>query len=89
MTITVELQPEVESRLAAQAAERNVSVKDYIEALLRAFAGPSGSEASTPQRRATELDQWLASHDYITAPPLPDEAISRENIYRDREDSQV
>jgi hypothetical protein len=89
MMITVELEPDVESSLSAQAAERNVSVKDYVEAILRSFAVPPRSEFPAPGQRANELDQWLKSHDYITAPPLSDEAVTRENIYREREDSQL
>jgi hypothetical protein len=34
-------------------------------------------------------NEWLHSHDYIKAPPLSDEAISRESIYGEREDKQL
>jgi hypothetical protein len=42
----------------------------------------------TPEERALALLQWAGSV-HITAPPLSDEAISRESIYGEREDSQM
>lgn len=42
----------------------------------------------TPDERAQALLQWVESR-RITAPPLSDEAISRESIYGEREDSQL
>jgi hypothetical protein len=42
----------------------------------------------TPEERAQALLQWAGSP-RITAPPLSDEAISREGIYSEREDGQL
>jgi hypothetical protein len=42
----------------------------------------------TPEERAQALLQWAESR-HIEAPPLSDEAISRESIYGEREDSQL
>ena len=89
MSITLELKPEIESNLIAQAAARNVSVEDYIEDVLETMFGSSEYKSLTADQRAKELDEWLNSHSYIKAPPLSDEAVSRENIYREREDSQL
>jgi hypothetical protein len=46
-------------------------------------------DSMTPEQWIEEFEEWLDSHDYITAPPLSDETISRESIYREREDSQA
>ena len=46
-------------------------------------------ETATIEEWSRELRAWAASHDYITAPPLSDEAVSRDEIYREREDSQL
>ncbi|WP_263971650.1 hypothetical protein [Leptolyngbya ohadii] len=37
--------------------------------------------------RAEKFVQWAKKY-AVKTPPLPDEAISRESIYREREDSQ-
>jgi hypothetical protein len=42
----------------------------------------------TPEERAKAFLQWAESHSII-APPLSENAISRESIYADREDSQL
>jgi hypothetical protein len=46
-------------------------------------------DSMTPEQWIKEFEEWLDSHDHITAPPLSDETISRESIYREREDSQL
>ena len=92
MTVTLELKPEIEERVTALAARQGVSVEEYIQNFLESMASldeePS-YDSMTPEQWATEFEEWIDSHDYITAPPLTDEAISRESIYREREDSQL
>lgn len=39
MSITVELEPEIEERLRAQAAARGVPVREYLQVLIRSAAG--------------------------------------------------
>jgi len=74
MSILVDLKPEVESRLKAQAQDQSVSEKDYIESILDALFGLSPSDSLRPEERVKELDEWLNSHSYVTAPPVSDEA---------------
>jgi hypothetical protein len=89
MTVTLELKPEVEERVVAEAKARGLSVEEYIQQKLEA-------KSTTPDPNKIPFDEWLQrfnkwihSHDYIKAPPLSDEAISRESIYREREDKQL
>ena len=92
MTVTVELRPEVEARVAAQAAAQGVSVETYIQIVLENLASaPEGvvQTATTAQERAQRWQEWVDSRSSIKAPPLSDEAISRESIYGEREDSQL
>ena len=90
MTVTLELKPEVEEQLEAQARISGLSVKDYLEKRVEEMISASELQpAKTPQERLRLWDQWLSSHDYINAPPLSDEAMSRESIYREREDKQL
>jgi len=90
MTVTLELKPEVEEQLEAQARESGLSIKDYLEKRVEEMVSDSEPQlAKTPQERVRLWDEWLSSHDYIKAPPLSDEALSRESIYREREDKQL
>ena len=90
MTVTLELKPEVEEQLEAQARESGLTVKDYLEKRVEEMISvPEPQPVTTPQERVRLWNEWLGSHDYIKAPPLSDEALSRESIYREREDKQL
>ena len=90
MTVTLELKPEVEERIIAEAKARGLSVEDYIQQELEAsIASPQTSEQMPYEEWLRLFNEFMNSHDYIKAPPLSDEAISRESIYRDREDKQL
>ncbi|HXT61874.1 MAG TPA: hypothetical protein VN696_02440 [Pyrinomonadaceae bacterium] len=90
MTVTLELKPEIEDLVKAEAEARGLSVEAYIqqelESKLIAEENPNKIPYDEWLRRWKE---WLSSHDYIKAPPLSDEAVSRESIYREREDAQL
>jgi hypothetical protein len=91
MTIVLELRLEIEARIKALAAAQGVSVEEYIQSFLESLAyldEESSYDSMTPEQWAKEFEEWLDGHDYIKALPLTDEAVSRESIYREREDSQ-
>ncbi len=90
MGITLELSPDTEARLIAQAAARGLSVEELLKITIDALLSASDASSSavlSPQERAQKFVNWAKSHTLKTS-PLSDEAISRESIYRDREDSQ-
>lgn len=92
MDIVLELKPEIEARLIALAAARDVSVEEYIQSFLESLVSldeESSYDSLTLEQWAKEFEEWLDGHDYITAPALTDEAIGRESIYREREDTQL
>lgn len=90
MTVTLELKPGVEEQLEAQAKESGLSVKDYLEKRVEEMISASHQRsARTPEERVRLWIEFLNSHADITAPPLSHEAISRESIYREREDNQL
>jgi hypothetical protein len=92
MTVVLELKPEIEARVIALAARQGVSVEKYIQNFLESLASLDEEPSHhplTPEQWVSEFEEWLDSHDYITAPPLTDDAINRESIYREREDSQI
>ena len=45
--------------------------------------------AGTNDERLRAFSEWVESHAGHTAPPLSDEAVSREGIYQEREDRQL
>jgi hypothetical protein len=90
MTVMIELPPELETRLQQEAAKLGMNSHEYarllIERQLPATPSAAGSlwETLTPAEWVRAFDEWVNSHDYITAPPIPLEALRRENLYEDR-----
>lgn len=83
MSITLELKPEVERRLRARAEREGMDVKTLLEREIESLAGPEPRpfyETATPEERAQVFREW-ASRRRSDAPPLPDEAVSRDAIY--------
>lgn len=88
MTMTIELKPEIETRLAEQAATQGVTVEEYIECVLDNVVGVD-TPITSPEERLRFFDEWISSHSQYTAPRLPNEVLSRESIYAEREDRQL
>jgi hypothetical protein len=83
MTVTLNLEPEVEEKIVAEAKARGLSVETYIINVLEKAA--KNGEASfaltaTPEEWKTAFLEW-AHTERPAHSPLSDEAISRENIY--------
>ena len=83
MTLQLNLKPELEAYLKTQATLQGVSVDRYLELLIERHL----TTQAEPEWKAL-LDQLGRSPSLAKAPPLSDEAISRESIYREREDQQ-
>jgi hypothetical protein len=82
MSVMVDLPPEIEADLAAQAAARGVPLSDYLKLVLEERAASSREKSRTPEERARI---WRKSVEGLPrAKPLSDEAISRESIYAER-----
>jgi hypothetical protein len=81
MTVTIELPPEIEAGLLAQAEAQGLPLSRYVENLLREQVAICTDTLSPAERAAA----WRESvRDLPHSPPLSDEAISRESIYGDR-----
>jgi hypothetical protein len=89
--VTITLRPDLEEELAARAQVEGLSTEEFVnrelERLVIASTPPMAE--LTPEERVQRWNEWVNSHDYIKAPPLSDEAISRESIYSEREDKQL
>lgn len=83
MTITVELPPEIEKRLLAQARDRGLSLDAYVQE----FLARSAQKQLPPKLSPVDLNRMLdeAANLVPSGPPLSDFAMSRESIYT-RED---
>ena len=84
MTILIDIKPEVQAELSRRAAAHGVDIGSYAASLLEEAAHvPAGSKAlSEDQLDATLRELAQFSH---KIPLLPDEAFSRESLYRDHD----
>lgn len=90
MTVTLQLKPEIEAHVAAQAATHGMTVEAYIESVLESLAATPDAptfDTMTPEERARVWDEWVNSDDSVKSPAFLDD--SRESIYREREDKQL
>jgi len=79
MTITLELSPDVEARLAGLAAARGLSLPEFLRRVLEEQAP---SPASPRLSDAQCAEAWReAARGLPNTPPLSDEAISRDSLY--------
>ena len=81
MTIKIELPPEIEASLSAQAAAQGVSLQEYLRRMLEEQV-PSTRKPITLAERAALWRQSTAGLPGTT--PLSDAAVSRENLYDTR-----
>ena len=87
MTVTIELSPEKEAALKAQAEARGLTIQQWLLQLADLQAAESASIAhlqkTDPKEWGRRFQAWAESHD-PNLPVLSDEAMSRESIYPDR-----
>jgi len=87
VAIILDLRPEVEAELRAQAQAAGLSLTQFLSRELEAIvpAAPAQFPASLSggsDQWEKELDEWLDS--FPQHPILNDEALKRENWYPDR-----
>jgi hypothetical protein len=86
MAVTIELSPEREAVLKAQAEARGLTIEQWLLELADQLAPPvsiAHLQRTNPKEWARQFRAWADSHDPNT-PVLSDEAMSRESIYPDR-----
>ena len=83
MTVTIELPPEVEANLSAQAQAEGLALPQYVERLLRRQVRRLPDRSMSAEERAAA---WVeAAKNLPPTPVLPDWAMSREGIYDDHD----
>ena len=82
MTVTIELQPEIEAGLLAQAKEQGLPLPQLVQRLIQdQFPAAIAAVLSQAERAAA----WRESVKGLPrTPPLSDRAINRESIYGKR-----
>ena len=83
MAITLELPPEVEAGLAAQAQAPGLELDAYLEVLLRRHALMKRPGQLSLQEFDDELDALARGSE--TLPYLPPEALTRDTYYQDHD----
>ena len=88
MAVTLELPPEIETQLEAQASARGLSLADYLRRIVEMQA--EGHAARVPKTHMTD-DEWERGFEALIdsfpqQPVLSDQAISRDSIYTREDD---
>ena len=83
MTLQIELDPEMEARLAAEATQRGMALEQYAGKLLREALPPLRRPGRLSPGDAEALSERLSrGSDHL--PILPPEVNNRESYYEDR-----
>jgi hypothetical protein len=100
--MTVTLKPDLEGELAARAQAEGLTTEEFVNRELEklvdgqpAATEPGANakkerpfyETATPEEWVKAFKDWI--NHFPPHPVLSDEAISRESIYREREDAQL
>jgi hypothetical protein len=89
MTLTIDLEPEVEQRLREAATQEGMEADAYLRVLIERHLPVAASERTslwdtlTPEEWQRVTREWVNSHDR-SIPLLSDEAVSRERFYEGR-----
>jgi hypothetical protein len=84
MAVTLNLPPEVEASLAAQARALGLQLNFYVQILLEQQAGMGRTEQTiNVEQFEAELDALAQSSDQL--PYLPPAALTRESFYQDHD----
>ena len=84
MTNIINIRPEVQEELSRQAAAHGVDVSSYAASLLEEAAHvPTGAKKLSQGQLDKTLQELAQFSQKI--PVLPDEAFSRESLYRDHD----
>ena len=83
MSITLNLRPEIEAGLLAQAQANGMTLEEYLLSMVEGAVFSAARKTLTPEQRAVAFEAWSASH--RPTPPLSDDAVSREAMYESRD----
>lgn len=82
MTVTLDLDPELEERVVAQAVAQGLSLEGYLLSVIEAAAVPAAAERASLEEFEAAMDELAEGLDHL--PVLAPEALTRESIYGHR-----
>jgi hypothetical protein len=80
--MSLNLNPHIEARLIALAQSSGVSVEDFLRNVVEEKSEPLKALRLSPEQWTEQFEEWADS--FPEAAPIPDETLSRENLYPDR-----
>jgi len=83
MTVRLELKPDIEANLAAQARARGIPLDAYLQGVIEDLARPDADRPASLQDLEATLDALAEMGRDL--PHLPSSAFSRESIYQDHD----
>ena len=90
---SVNLKTCIEEKLAARAKAEGLTTEEFVNRELQKLVATRPPEklfalTASPEEWVKTFQEWVHTPRPIH-PPLSDDAISRESIYREREDAQL
>ena len=82
MTVKLNLPPEVEASLVAQAQFRGLFLEDYLSQIMHEQSRIANAPTLSAEEWIEEFQSWIDS--IPDTPILSDHALSRETMYPDR-----
>lgn len=83
MAVTLNLKPELEAGLLAQAQASGMTVEEYVLSVVEAAVLPATQKTLSAEERAAAFEAWSAGH--RPTPPLSDYSVSRDGMYEGRD----
>jgi len=80
--MSLHLRPDLEELLQRLAAAAGLSVDAFLQQLAEQRASVAGPPRLSAEEWSRQFEEWADS--FPSAPPIPDESLSRENLYPDR-----
>ena len=93
MTVTIELPPDIEAGLLAQAQSEGLAVSEYVQNLVREQIETRSANVTMlgrpaydlpPEEWVRQFHEWTQGHAKLDLPILSDDDISRESIFAER-----
>lgn len=78
----INLRPDLAEQLTNLASAKGLSVDAFIQQIIDEKSAVTSPSRLSPEEWAHEFETWADS--FPQAPLIPDEALSRENLYPDR-----
>ena len=83
MNVTLELTPEIEERVVAEAAVRGLSVETYLLSVIKGGTSSWGEDSATCEEFEADMDLLAEGSERL--PVLEPHLFSRESIYADHD----